>query len=191
MRPNRHSVQPYAPGTQWTFQSRESGYTQTESWCCFLCRANGEISDAYSQDDISAQELWQLWAKKANAYHERHPKRFEPGEVPIIWSVTKTSLYGIFELAPHTLDPRSLRSQFSIDPHEDFLSFYTHPVQDGTGEAVNWLRLPVVDRAWNATARDQGGFVQEATGWKPSALQPTMNVVQVARAAGLWVPEVS
>ncbi|QDN54307.1 hypothetical protein FNV67_00890 (plasmid) [Streptomyces sp. S1D4-20] len=64
-------------------------------------------------------------------------------------------------------------------------------MQDGTGEAVNWLRLPVVDRAWNATARDQGGFVQEATGWKPSALQPTMNVVQVARAAGLWVPEVS
>ncbi|MFD7608907.1 hypothetical protein ACFXMT_53235 [Streptomyces mirabilis] len=46
-------------------------------------------------------------------------------------------------------------------------------------------------RCWNAAAGDNGGFVQEATGWKPSALHPTMNVVQVARAAGLGVPEVS
>ncbi|MFE2696352.1 hypothetical protein [Streptomyces mirabilis] len=40
-------------------------------------------------------------------------------------------------------------------------------------------------QCWNAAAGDNGGFVQEATGWKPSALHPTMNVVQVARTAGL------
>ncbi|MQS05680.1 hypothetical protein FNX48_000345 [Streptomyces sp. IF17] len=62
-------------------------------------------------------------------------------------------------------------------------------MQDGTGEPVNWLRLPVVDRSWNAKASQKGGFVQEASGWKPSALQPTMNVVEIARAAGLWVPD--
>lgn len=28
-------------------------------------------------------------------------------------------------------------------------------------------------QCWNAAAGDNGGFVQEATGWKPSALHPT------------------
>lgn len=189
MRPNRRSVQPYTAGTRWTFQSRESGYTQTEELVLRPMPANGEITDGYTRDEISAQELWRLWAKDANSYHVRYPDHFRAGEIPIIWSVTKPSLDGIVELAPHTLDPRSLMPEFKDDPHEDFLTWYTHPVHDGTGEAVNWLRLPVVDRAWNTTAGDAGGFVQEATGWKPSALQPTMNVVEIGRAAGLWVPD--
>lgn len=191
MRPNQRSVQPYAPGTRWAFQSRESGYNHTEELVLLPMPANGEITDEYSRDEISAQELWQLWAKDANSYHERYPDHFRPGEIPIIWSVTKPSLDGIFELAPHTLDPRSLMPEFKDDPQHDFLTWYTHPVQQETREAVNWLRLPVVDRAWNTAAGDKGGFVQEVTGWKPSALQPTMNVVEIGRAAGLWVPNLA
>ncbi|WP_228454089.1 hypothetical protein [Streptomyces alkaliphilus] len=182
-------MQPYSPGTRWTFQSRSSNFTQTEELVLLWIPANGQITDNYTRDEIAAQELWQLWAKDANTYHERYPDHFRAGEIPIIWSVTKPSLDGIFELAPHTLALRSLMPEFAGDPHEDFLSFYTHPVQDGTGEPVNWLRLPVVDRSWNAKASQKGGFVQEASGWKPSALQPTMNVVEIARAAGLWVPD--
>ncbi|MFI8365303.1 hypothetical protein ACIGD1_34765 [Streptomyces sp. NPDC085612] len=70
-----------------------------------------------------------------------------------------------------------------------FLTWYTHPLHAATGEPLNWLRLPVVDRGWNASVGDRGGFIQEATGWKPSPLQPTMNVIEIGRAAGLWVPE--
>lgn len=53
---------------------------------------------------------------------------------------------------------------------------------------MNWARLPVMDRGWNKTAADKGGFIQEATGWKPSALQPTMPYLAIGRAAGLYVP---
>ncbi|MBC2868546.1 hypothetical protein H1R13_27335 [Streptomyces mexicanus] len=58
-----------------------------------------------------------------------------------------------------------------------------------TGERVNWMRLPVMDRGWNGTTADKGGFIQEATGWKPSPLQPTMDFIQIGRAAGLYVPD--
>ncbi|MFJ6686671.1 hypothetical protein [Streptomyces werraensis] len=191
MRPNRRSVQPYVAGTRWTFQGRESGYRNTEELVLLPLPANGEITDDYTHDEISAQELWQLWAKDANRYHERYPDHFRPGEIPIVWTVTKPSWDGVYELAPHTRDPRKLMPEFKDDPQQDFLTWYTHPEHEKTGEKVNWLRLPVADRAWNNTAGDKGGFVQEATGWKPSALQPTMNVVEIGRAAGLWVPDLT
>lgn len=36
---------------------------------------------------------------------------------------------------------------------------------------------------------NEGGFMQEVTGGKPSPSQPTMGVVQIGRAAGLYVPD--
>ena len=41
-----------------------------------------------------------------------------------------------------------------------------------TGEELNWLTLPVVDKLWNRKRADKGGFIQEATGWKPAIFQP-------------------
>ncbi|NER28870.1 MAG: hypothetical protein F6J89_14840 [Symploca sp. SIO1C4] len=54
----------------------------------------------------------------------------------------------------------------------DFLNYFTSPVHFKTGEPLNWLSLPVVDKLWNNQRADKGGFIQEATGWKPSILQP-------------------
>ncbi|MEU0683517.1 hypothetical protein [Streptomyces albogriseolus] len=150
-------MQPYVAGTRWAFQSRESGYRNTEELVLLPLPANGEITDDYTHDEISAQELWQLWAKDANRYHERYPDHFRPGEIPIVWTVTKPSWDGVYELAPHTRDPRNLMPEFKDDPQQDFLTWYTHPEHEKTGETVNWLRLPVADRAWNNTAGDKGG----------------------------------
>ncbi|WP_229919816.1 hypothetical protein [Streptomyces minutiscleroticus] len=72
---------------------------------------------------------------------------------------------------------------------ENFLTHYRPSIDAATGEPINWLRLPVLDRGWNAATADKGGFIQEATGWKPAPLQPTMDVVQIGRAAGLYVPD--
>jgi hypothetical protein len=41
-----------------------------------------------------------------------------------------------------------------------------------TGERLNLLTLPVVDKLWDHTHADKGGFIQSATGWKPSVLHP-------------------
>ncbi len=54
-----------------------------------------------------------------------------------------------------------------------------------TGERVNWNSLPIPDAHWTPDQADRGGFVQEVTGWKPSSLQPFVNVELLARSAGL------
>ncbi|MBH8550844.1 hypothetical protein I8751_00235 [Nostocaceae cyanobacterium CENA357] len=57
-------------------------------------------------------------------------------------------------------------------PHENFVTFFTHPVDSVTGKPINWLDVPVNDKLWNSKRADKGGFIQQATGWKPSILQP-------------------
>ncbi len=127
----------------------------------------------------------------AHRAHERWPDLYRPGEVTILWTVTTPAFLDIFEGAPYarTLprDPQ-LEKMFGPYKEEDFLTHYRTPVNADTGEPINWLRLPVLDRGWNATTADKGGFIQEVTGWKPAPLQPTMDVVQISRAAGLYVP---
>ncbi|WP_202036272.1 hypothetical protein [Streptomyces mexicanus] len=172
------TVQPYPPGTQWTFTTRRGTYTQDAE--LILCPEpdGSSMSDDYLPDEISAHELWRMWVDRyAVTYHQRYPEKYRVGEVPIFWTVTSGS--GVFEQAPHSAHGLS----------EDFLTHYTHPVHAETGERVNWMRLPVMDRGWNGTTADKGGFIQEATGWKPSPLQPTMDFIQIGRAAGLYVPD--
>ena len=57
-------------------------------------------------------------------------------------------------------------------PSEDFLTFFTHPVNSVSGKPLNWLTLTVVDKLWNSKSANKGGFIQQATGWKPAILQP-------------------
>jgi hypothetical protein len=57
------------------------------------------------------------------------------------------------------------------EEQDDFLTHYSFPTHAVSGERLNWLRLPVLDRAWREDREDVGGFVQEASGWKPSPLQ--------------------
>ncbi|MER8010402.1 hypothetical protein ABTZ70_32885, partial [Streptomyces sp. NPDC094149] len=47
----------------------------------------------------------------------------------------------------------------------------------------------VLDLRWSEEGGGNGGFIQEVLGFNRVALQQAMDVVQVARAAGLWVPE--
>jgi hypothetical protein len=44
--------------------------------------------------------------------------------------------------------------------------------------------MPADDKLWRANAADSGGFVQEATGFKRSALQPALDL-RVLEAAGV------
>ncbi|MHA7289548.1 hypothetical protein ACX80V_07880 [Arthrobacter sp. MDT3-24] len=71
-----------------------------------------------------------------------------------------------------------------LDRDEDFLTFYRWPTHSDSGERLNWLRLPVEDKAWNAERTQTGGFIQEVTGWKPSAFQRTVQLPTLLRASG-------
>jgi hypothetical protein len=72
---------------------------------------------------------------------------------------------------------------FQAEFDGDFLTYYSWP-EDANGEPIMWTALPVADKLWREDDAAKGGFVQEATGWKPSPFQAVMDVGLIARAAG-------
>ncbi|MEV7405385.1 hypothetical protein AB0N93_33955 [Streptomyces sp. NPDC091267] len=181
-------VRPYPAGTQWTFRARGTDYVQTTE-LALLSELNGSsITDEHVPEETSAQDLWTMWVDKhADYQHKEQPTDYHPGEVRVYWTVTTPALRDLFELAPHSFDSRATRTGAYMPP-ENFATFYTSPVNALTREPLNWLRLSVLDRGWNTTAAHKGGFIQEVTGWKPSPLQPTVDIRQLGAAAGLYVP---
>lgn len=176
------TVQPYPATARWKFSSKRSGYEKNERLALHWEPDGSAMSDDYLPDEADARELWRKWVDRyGDSYHQEHPAVYAAWNVPIYWFVASVG-GGTFEGAPHQAIP----SEFLFG--EDFLTHFTHPVHGSTGEPVNWMRLPVLDRGWNAKQADKGGFIQEATGWKPSPLQPVMDVRQVAQAAGVYVP---
>lgn len=125
------------------------------------------VSDDYTPAEISADDLLRRWLDQVR------PK-YENGLVPIYWFVESPD-HGVFEHMPF---------QFPHVIGEDFLARYSWPVAPGTGERLNWLTLPVVDKLWNRQRANKGGFIQESTGWKPSVLQPYVYLDILTRARG-------
>lgn len=183
------TVRPYPPGTQWTFQSRRTGYVKTIELALLPEPDGSPMSDDYTPDEMSARELWAMWVKKyADVEHENRPADYDPGEVRIYWSVTSVGDGdGVFELAPHSYDARATRTA-SFMPQDNFDTFYTPPVHTVTGESLSWLRLPVLDCGWNSTAADKGGFIQEATGWRTSSGRGTPSATGAAWPASSRAP---
>ncbi|PGH48163.1 hypothetical protein CRI70_24565 [Streptomyces sp. Ru87] len=120
---------PYLPGTEWTFTARGTSYTQTVE-LALLPEFDGDpITDEYVPADITAMELWTMWVKKyVDAQNDRHIADYDPGEVRIHWSVTTPKVAGVFELAPHSYDARTVRTAPYV-PRENFSTIYTPPVQ--------------------------------------------------------------
>jgi hypothetical protein len=117
------------------------------------------ISDKYTVQEISAMDLFKQWV-------ELILKHYPDGLIPIYWAVR----------CENQSDSEKMPFQFPVtDFDKDFLTHYTHPINSVTGDRLNWLDLPVVDKHWNSKPDDsdyKGGFIQEVTGWKPSILQP-------------------
>mgnify|MGYP005818037755 CR=1 FL=1 len=119
------------------------------------------VSDDYSPRETSADYLLDLWARQAGEKHET-------GLIPIYWFVQSEDA-AKFESLPFAYD--HFGGEFA-STQQDFLWHYGWPVNVSTGEPLNWCDLPVIDKLWNEESSDKGGFIQEATGWKPSIGQP-------------------
>ena len=140
-----------------------------EAWC-------DPVSDDYDSDEATARELWRIWRERYPV-DESAEERWGKGAVRISWYINGE----VFEGAPHAI------SVGGYAP-ETFLDHFTVPVDDETGERIEWTRLPVDDKSWREGRNDKGGFIQEATGWKPSPLQPVFWPDQLAEACGLFIP---
>ncbi|MFI9332602.1 hypothetical protein ACIGZJ_34355 [Kitasatospora sp. NPDC052868] len=175
-------VQPYPADTPWRFRPRLHGAGELICQLAFVWEASySSMSDDYLPEEISARDLYLKWAgRRQNHLAADHPGRYVAGEVSISWFITSPDRPDrVFEGAPFQQHVPGLEGL------EDFRTHFTPPVHAVSGEPLNWLRLPVEDLGWNEHRRDKGGFVQEALGWKPAPLQHTMNVAQLAAAAGL------
>ena len=139
-------------GIECDFRLREGGPTRRERlW------AHWEISLApiyYNPQETTAEELLHDWADRAS-------ESFPNGIVPISWFVDGENFK--VEFLPGTMQ--------IPEGHRDFLTYYTHPRRTDTGDRLRWIDLPVPDGDCNHEMASKGGFIQEATGWKPSIFQ--------------------
>jgi len=152
----------------WRFTNLEHpGFERTCSLRYFWEVAGDPITDDYLPEETSAGALLMTWSAQAW-------RRYPDGQVPIFWYVQGPD-QGVFEAADYC---RNLKRTMAENPgyKTGFLHYFTWPVDPDTGERINWMTLPVADKFWNLDQADKGGFIQEATGWKPSALAPTVDL---------------
>lgn len=158
---------------QYKWRNKTSGY-DFEGELHLSWEVNGDpISDDYAGDEISAADLLREWAKRY--YPEARAETiYGPGAVKIHWAIAGEP----FEAAPFS-------PEVEVRNEDDFLTYFSWPVHAETGERLNFNTLYVRDKEWNERRWDKGGFIQEATGWKPSPFQPVMFVPTVFAASGL------
>jgi len=148
--------------TIWKAESRLYGFEWEGGLVARWEVDNDSISDDYTPQEISAEELFGLRVNKVKG------KRYPNELIPIYWQVVPTAI-----VPGRNVKPESMPFQFqSYKLGQDSLTHYTWPVSKETGEPLNWLTLPVMDKLWNDKRSDKGGFIQEFTGWKPGILQP-------------------
>ncbi len=112
------------------------------------------MSDDFTPLTCSADQLFCSWVEKVEGMYINN-------QIPIYWSVKGELLSEAMPL-----------QAFEGANKSNFLTYFCEPVDDKTHQPIDWYRLPVIDKAWNHEVQDTGGFIQEVTGWKPTALQP-------------------
>jgi hypothetical protein len=145
--------------TRWKVRQRASGHEMIANLTAYWEVHGDPISNDYTPDDMRAEDLLTLWVS-------RYGSKAERGLIPIYWFVSASDA-GLFELMPFQYQHHP-----ELAARENFLTHYDWPVDPKTDARLNWLTLPVMDKQWNGQHAAKGGFIQEATGWKPSILQP-------------------
>lgn len=129
---------------QWRFRAREGGYERTVSlWLYPELNLSSCVGDA---DDQSAggQPTYYIETLRQDCKGREH---WEADAVPVYWFIRGGD--NVCEFAPNCPNTPA--------HFENFLTHFTHPVDAGTAEPVNWWRLPVRNA--------------KALGWAPSAFQ--------------------
>lgn len=197
IQPARHD-----PSNQWTFTTSRGRTREGCPLYLYWEVSCDPITDDYRVTDITPEELWREWLTRY-PIDETAEAMYGPGARRIHWFVTSTDP-GVLESAPFRdlravvhdgqTDPTALQQALRFEYKMEFLNHYSWPFHTTTGEQLHWSRLPVIDKVWRTTDLPdvyeyKGGFIQEATGWKPSAYQAYVNVHQLARMGGLYSPQ--
>jgi hypothetical protein len=151
--------------TNWKFYNLKTGENLEGSieidWELDL---SSTMSENYTLDNISAHDLFREWSDEVE-------KKYPNGLIPISWFVQVNG--------PDLDICEQMPFQFEDTPDEkrgNFLAFYTQPINSVTKTSLKWWAMPVKDKYWSSNQHDKGGFVQQATGWKPSVLDPYIDL---------------
>lgn len=142
----------------WKFRSQVHGYERNGELSALWKVALDNVGDDTNPKVTTAGQLFEKWVTEAD-------KTYADGLVPIQWFI-ECKEHGISEYAPFQFNHMEGR------PPKDFLALFSWPENASTGKRLNWLTVPVADKAWTPKRMDKGGFIQQVTGWKPSLLQP-------------------
>jgi hypothetical protein len=127
------------------------------------------IGGNYSSDEISANDMWRMFI---DMYY---PDR---GWAPIFWMVSPIHETAPFQAA-HSVRLGAAGAHGTIGDPRGMLREYQWPVDAETGERLNFMSLPVKESSW---------FVEQATGWKPSPLEPMVSIAMLDGGAPRGLP---
>jgi hypothetical protein len=188
MAPQQPSVPvsgPYPLETVWTWFSTMSGFPHTSRLWLKWELDGSRISDDYTPDNTDAASLWRVYVEHVHWWDSFQDSG---GWVSVAWFVQGEST---FEEAPFVTPATTGGEPFVFAEgwaDDRGRPGFTWPHQAGSGERLNWLRLPVPDQRWTPGTADKGGFVQEVSGWRPTPLLDRVHLRTLAKAAGLWWP---
>ncbi len=141
---------------KWKFYNTHNNKELTSELIAYYQLQDDSITDGHTPEDITAYDLFSMWV---NRIEEKCPNQL----ISISWGFYLSQSY---ENIPYQFPHEG------YEETENFLKYFTWPVDNTTGKKLNWLSLPVADKQWNSKGADKGGFIQEITNWKPSILQP-------------------
>lgn len=110
------------------------------------------ITDDYDYDEADEFELFRWWSRLLES-----KGRTSTSQLPIWWSVS----------GPTTAEFAEQSSEWPDGPYFDKYYYLSSP----NGSHIPVHCLPVADKKWTASQMDKGGFIQQATQWKPTPLQ--------------------
>ncbi len=149
-------------GQAWDFKSNKDGRRHTNVYLTAVWEASHDsISEGMQPNETSAREILGKWTYRVT---REHPN----GLIPIYWFVEVMGA----DLHARVAFPSQFDHSHGQKVRDDFLTRFTWPMDTQTGDFLNWLTLPVKDKLWRPQQADIGGFIQEATRWKPAILQP-------------------
>ena len=182
--------------TIWEWRSRSTGVLRRGPLYLHWKADGDEISESCDPAEMDAPAVWALWIDTLVA-NDRLETIAGPGWVRLYWfarglrvgsfPTVPPDVAGDLLATPEMMDTFNT-ARFVMATHQAFVDHFTWPVDAVTQMPVNWLRLPVPDKYWNADRVSRGGFIQQATGWKPAPLQPFIHIPTMAECAGLYAP---
>lgn len=178
----------------WEWRSRSTGVLRRGPLNLHWKADGDEVGDSCSPMRFDASATWKLWVDEL-VQAGRFDKAAGPGWVRLYWFVRGLRIGTFATLRPDVAaglisTPEVLERVPAgiLAANQAFLDHFTWPVNADTGSPVNWLQLPVADKSWTTDRTTTGGFIQEATGWKPAPLQPLIHLPTMALSARLYWP---